>query len=104
MRCRVPLPVVKSFSVALTECAIVAIIPSCGYGASFEDCTITCSATSGCPSGLNCATTEGLCRTGDTTDPCAAIAGDAASAGGAGTCLTYFDDETALAGATSVLT
>lgn len=79
-------------------------LAACGYNASFEDCTITCSATSGCPSGLTCATSEGLCRTGDTTDLCAAIAGDAAGAADAGTCLTYFDDETAFAGATSALT
>ena len=99
--------VVNSFSTTLTKCAIVAILSSCGYGASFEDCTIICSATSGCPSGLTCAMTppasEGLCGTGDTIALCATNGGDAANGGDGGSCLTYFDDETAFAGATSAL-
>jgi formylglycine-generating enzyme len=51
-------------------------IASCGYDAAFEDCTIQCSAATGCPSGLTCGI-EDLCRTSDTTAACAAIVGDA---------------------------
>jgi formylglycine-generating enzyme len=53
-----------TISMALTACA---------YDASFSDCTINCSATSGCPDGFSCSTSEGLCRSGAATLSCAAI-------------------------------
>ena len=44
--------------------AIAAILGACGYGASFDDCTILCSEDTGCPTGLRCGD-EGLCRRSD---------------------------------------
>jgi formylglycine-generating enzyme len=55
---------------------VLLAITSCGYDASFEDCTISCSAATGCPDGLACGS-EGLCRTSGTSTTCAAILGDA---------------------------
>lgn len=73
------------------------VLTGCGYSAGFGDCRVACDINSGCPTGLTCDTTEGRCRTGETTAACAAIGEDA------GPCLTYFDDEAAFAGATSAL-
>src|SRR5277367_2564070 len=55
------------FAVALT---------SCGYDAKLSDCTISCSEISGCPANFTCSTSEGLCRSGETTASCAAVASD----------------------------
>ena len=49
---------------------------ACGYGASFSDCVIRCSAETGCPDPLTCGA-EGWCRVPTSAETCAAIVGDA---------------------------
>jgi hypothetical protein len=49
--------------------AIAALALSCNYGASFRDCTITCSDVTGCPSGFSCVDT--FCRAAGATTACA---------------------------------
>jgi hypothetical protein len=57
-------------------------LAACGYGASFGDCTVACSAeASECPSGFTCSTLEGRCRNGATTLSCASILGGDGDAG-----------------------
>lgn len=51
-------------------------LASCGYGASFRDCAISCSSASGCPDGFSCSMSEGLCRIPGVTATCAAIESD----------------------------
>lgn len=83
---------------ASTVMVLALSLAACDYSADLNDCRVACSATaSACPSGLSCDTSEGRCRTGETSATCAAIGGDA------GPCLTYFDDEAAFAAATSSL-
>lgn len=50
---------------------------ACDYRPHIEDCRVACTAASGCPSGLGCATSEGLCRVTGATRSCAEIFGDA---------------------------
>jgi formylglycine-generating enzyme len=58
--------------------SILMALAACTYDASFSDCAISCSTTSGCPSDLTCGS-EGLCRPPDMTESCATIlGGDAA--------------------------
>lgn len=61
--------------------AAAALGLSCNYGASFRDCTIACSAESGCPSGFSCGT-EGLCRATGATNACGAASNDGGTDGG----------------------
>lgn len=82
---------------------ILAIAASCNYDADIRDCRAACTASSECPSGLTCATSEGWCRTGETAAACPGMAGDGGATGDGGRCLTYFEDETAFATATSSL-
>jgi formylglycine-generating enzyme required for sulfatase activity len=49
--------------------AIAAIFGACGYDASFSNCTILCSADTGCPNGFMCGA-EGLCRSDQETATC----------------------------------
>lgn len=46
-------------------------LSACAYDASFSDCTISCTATSGCPSGMSCGD-QGLCRLPKATETCTA--------------------------------
>jgi hypothetical protein len=48
---------------------------SCGYDASFRDCTINCSDATGCPDGFSCSITEGLCRPAGFNMSCSSIVG-----------------------------
>jgi formylglycine-generating enzyme len=48
-------------------------LSACAYDARFNDCAISCTATSGCPSGLSCGD-EGLCRVSGATQACASMA------------------------------
>lgn len=52
--------------------AVVVVALSCGYPATFRDCTIACTAESGCPSGLSCGA-AGLCRVSGATATCGAV-------------------------------
>jgi hypothetical protein len=63
----------ESYVVKLLAC--VALTLSCGYGASFRDCAVACSSTSGCPSGFSCGD-EGLCRSAGATNSCGSTASD----------------------------
>jgi hypothetical protein len=65
--------------IVVIRAAIVAVIAAagCGYGASFRDCEIRCTAATGCPTGFSCSASEGVCRASGATQSCAAIAGDA---------------------------
>lgn len=87
--------------------AAVALTLSCGYDASFRDCAIACTAASGCPAGFSCGA-EGLCRSGDTSEPCAAIQPDSSTCSAVSTSLSVTWDlsgqdgaETAVAGSAS---
>lgn len=78
--------------------AFAGLLLACDYNAEVRDCRAACNATSGCHDGLSCSVSEGLCRTGETSTPCAMLGGDG------GPCLSYFDDEAAFALATNSLT
>src|ERR1700733_6958948 len=56
--------------------AISLTIAACGYGASFNDCTISCSSATECPSGFSCSL-ENLCRSSATAPPCSLVVADA---------------------------
>ena len=45
------------------------LVAACGYDASFDDCTVHCSSTSGCPTGLTCGD-EGLCERSNQSGLC----------------------------------
>lgn len=77
--------------------SLVLALTACDFRADFEDCRVACTDTSGCPSGLTCATSESWCRTGESIAACSALSGDG------GPCLTYFGDEASFAAATSSL-
>lgn len=51
----------------------VAASTACSYRGSFADCEIACTASTGCPAGFSCSTSEGLCRSLVTTTSCVAI-------------------------------
>jgi len=59
-----------------TLVAMIAMtLASCGYDASFNDCTTSCS-TGVCPSGLECVSS--ICRVPGATGTCPAMSGDGA--------------------------
>jgi len=45
----------------MVKMLIVVALAGCNYNASFHDCVIACTLSSGCPDGLTCGS-EGLCR------------------------------------------
>jgi hypothetical protein len=53
----------------------------CGYGATFLDCEVSCSAAGGCPSTFTCGT-DRLCRASGATASCTAVLGDAGTRDG----------------------
>jgi hypothetical protein len=66
--------------VRLSALLVLLVALSCGYGASFRDCAVSCSSASGCPSGFACGP-EGLCRAAGATISCGAQAGIDANTG-----------------------
>jgi hypothetical protein len=82
--------VVKSLALTLV------FVAGC-YGPSYSDCTIACSAETGCPSGFSCSMSENLCRTGETTDSCTTVMDD----GGGSSCFTFYGDSASYAAATT---
>jgi Thrombospondin type 3 repeat len=66
--------------VKLVALVAMSLALSCGYGASFSDCTISCSSATGCPGGFACGP-EGLCRTANVTESCAAQGREDANSG-----------------------
>ena len=56
--------------------ALTCVLASCAYDAGFDDCTVRCDDTSGCPDAFVCGS-EDLCRAPGMTQACEAILGDA---------------------------
>ena len=48
----------------------VCVLGGCGYDAPFANCTVRCSASTGCPSGFSCSITDGWCRRTGSVTPC----------------------------------
>jgi hypothetical protein len=55
--------------------AFLLLLTCCSYDASFLDCEIRCTNTTGCPDGFRCGM-EHLCRVNE-TQTCTAVLGDA---------------------------
>jgi hypothetical protein len=60
---------------------VVALTWSCGYDASFRNCTIACTTTTGCPTGFACGS-DGFCKSDGATAECTSSTdpGDATNA------------------------
>ena len=56
----------------LLAVTITLTVAACAYDARFNDCAISCSAATGCPSGLSCGS-EGLCRTPGLVAACSTL-------------------------------
>jgi hypothetical protein len=77
----------------------IAASTGCSYGGSFVDCEVSCTQSTGCPPGFTCSASspgeQGLCWSGATAPSCGAILDGSVDGNvDAGTCLTYFSDET----------
>lgn len=73
-----------------TAAIAASVFSACNYDPHYGDCAISCSAVSGCPSGLTCGS-DGLCRTAGTS-PCAP--NDAAWDDGTGGMITHVNGQT----------
>ena len=51
----------------------ITALGACSYEGKFVDCEITCTPSTGCPTGFTCAASEGLCRSGATMESCAVV-------------------------------
>lgn len=71
--------------------AVLGLVASCSYSASFRDCTIACSPTSGCPSGFGCE--AGVCRAAGAVASCNAVRDAAPGEDGRG---SHTDDSRSL--------
>ena len=61
----------------MTKLLLTALLFSaCAYETHFDDCTVHCTATSGCPDGFSCGA-ESWCRVPGASQTCEAILGDA---------------------------
>lgn len=55
----------------MVRALLICLLVGCSYNATYPDCTIHCDGNTGCPEELTCGP-EGLCRTGETDELCAA--------------------------------
>jgi Lectin C-type domain len=62
---------VEQIVVRICAALVAVALSACGYGASFNDCAIRCSAETGCPEGLVCGAV-GRCRSPGSIETCAA--------------------------------
>ena len=67
-------------------------LASCAYDVRYEDCAISCSTDTGCPSDLWCGA-EGKCRTPGATETCGTAGASPSCAGLGKTCGANADDD-----------